>query len=102
MKDLPNIVIEDTPYTGKIVRGKYDSLFEKLKPGQCMRVQREDVSKITSALQQWLKKKGKTGRLRARSVENCEDGYGRVWMLNVPIKMADVPARKITKLDIEP
>ncbi|MGS1116906.1 hypothetical protein [Castellaniella sp. UC4442_H9] len=92
--------IDTTPYpTRRKVGSKYDEVFAALLPGQCVKCDSAKTNSISQALRKWLEAHGKTG-YRVRHIVKCDDGAGRVWLLREPLKMADVPRRKITKLGI--
>ena len=58
---------------------KYSVIFDKLKIGQCVKCEPNEAAKVAHALTVWLKKIGKTGRVK--STCRYDDGKGRVWLL---------------------
>lgn len=94
--------IDNTPFPARrMMASKYDEVFAKMHPGQCVKVSTDSVDRVAHSMRKWLQKNNKANDLRVRTISKMPDGYGRVWMMAVkPIKMADVPGRKITKLDI--
>lgn len=92
------IEIDTTPYPKRRVIGsKYDQTFSDLEPGQCVKCEPERTNSVSNALRKWLENHDKKG-FRVRHIVRCEDGYGRVWLLREPVKMADVKGRKIVNL----
>jgi hypothetical protein len=75
------LVIADDPMPeGRIIAShKYDELFGKLKPGQCLRCESKDVGRISNALRSYIKRLQLGNKVRA--VENYGDGKGRVFFL---------------------
>lgn len=82
--DVSSLVIvnDPIPVTRATVTAKYGELFRKLKPGQAIKCQPDEAAKIGHALNTWLKKTGKPGK-----VKTCcryeSDGLGRVWLMGV-------------------
>lgn len=63
---------------------KYDAMFSKLKPGQCLVCEGPDAGKIGHALTTWLKRNGKDGVIRStKNYEGAVPGSktGRVWLI---------------------
>ena len=65
---------------------KYDALFSKMKPGQCLVCESDEAGKIGHAMGVWLKNTGKPGSVR--TTRNYEaDGKGRVWLVAAAKKL---------------
>jgi len=77
-------VQKSRPVTG----GKYQTLFQKLKPGQCLKVPPPHVGSIQNALRKYLKQN--QIELPVRTVKNYGDGLGRVWLIELPKKLKAV------------
>ena len=94
--------IENTPYPARrLMSSKYDETFAKMQPGQCVKTSTDSVGRAANSMRKWLEKHGKQDAFNVRTVSKMPDGYGRVWMMHAkPMKMADVPARRINKLDV--
>ena len=93
--------IDSTPFPVKrLISSKYDATFAELHPGQCVKTEPENVQKVAGAMKNWIRKKGRTDVV-VRIVGKMDDGFGRVYMMPAkPPKMADLPSRKISKLDL--
>ena len=61
---------------------KYDPIFDKLKYGQCVKTEVGRADKVAQALRTYLKRKQKSGAVKAMS--DYGDGQGRVWLLPKP------------------
>ena len=61
---------------------KYDAIFDKLKHGQCVKTEAGRADKVAQALRTYLKRKQKSGAVKAMS--DYGDGHGRVWLLRKP------------------
>jgi hypothetical protein len=94
--------IDTTPFpASRIVASKYSDTFSAMRLGQCIKTEPENVSRISAAMRKWLSNKGRKDVV-VRAVKKMDDGFGRVYMMPAkPMKMADVPARKIEKLDLK-
>jgi TusA-related sulfurtransferase len=78
---------------------KYDETFAKMQPGQCVKTTPENTGNVANSMRKWIEKNGKKEVLRVRIASKMPDGFGRVWMMHKkPMKMEDVPGRKIEKL----
>ncbi len=77
-----SIVDDELPASRTAFEGyKYDSIFERLKPGQAVKCATEDVSRISGALRHYLERKNISGHM-VRSVRAYEgSNTGRVWLL---------------------
>lgn len=65
---------------------KYHQVFDRMKPGQCVRCTTADVGKVSGALRKYLELKGKKCQVRSVVRYAGDEGYGRVWMLDAPAK----------------
>lgn len=90
-----------TPYprSTKGSSGKYIELLEKLKPGQSIKTKDEKVAvRVSNGLRKALRDKGADAHYRVSQRMNMHDGYQRVYIIAKPVKMADLPSRKIVNL----
>ena len=71
---------------------KYHQVFDRMKPGQCVRCTTADVGKVSGALRKYLELKGKKCQVRSVVRYAGDEGYGRVWMLAEPVKALKVAA----------
>src|SRR5690625_1655882 len=79
--------------------GKYIELLEKLKPGQSIKTKDEKVAvRISIGLKRALQTQGADAHYRVSQRMNMPDGYHRVYIIAKPVKMADLPSRKIINL----
>ncbi|CAK7069462.1 MAG: hypothetical protein KER_03040 [Kerstersia gyiorum] len=79
----------------RMVASKYDEKFSLLKPGQSIKCETVNVGRTANALRKWLQNRNRQDVV-VRTVSKMPDGYGRVFMMPAkPIRMADVPGRKI-------
>lgn len=94
--------IDNTPYPpNRIVSSKYDDTFSGMRPGQCVRTEPQNVGKVCAAMKKWIERKGRTDVV-VRIVGKMDDGFGRVYMMPAkPVKMADLPSRKVSKLGMK-
>lgn len=94
--------IDNTPYPARrLMASKYDDTFSKMQPGQCIKTETENVGNVSNSMRKWLEKHGKQADFKVRTASKMPDGFGRVWIMSkTPMKMADVPARRINKLDV--
>ena len=60
---------------------KYHSIFQKMKPGQCIRCATDDVGKIGNALRSYIEKKAIKGSVKSVLRYPNDDGFGRVWLM---------------------
>lgn len=94
-----------TPYPGsdRIPYSKYESVFVRMKPGHSIKAaNNKEADRVVYALKKYLKRTKQQDLFIVRRKNKMEhDGLSRVWLLpaeNKPLKMADVPGRKITPL----
>jgi len=80
--DVAKLMISDDPLPEyRSAPGhKYDEVFDKLKPGKCLVCEPGEAGKIGHALNTYLKRKGKPGKVRTAQ-RYPKDGKGRVWLL---------------------
>lgn len=81
---VSSLAIEATPYNPvgrRSTASKYDSVFAKLKVGECVVCAPEAVASINSALRKYHQKLGAYAIVR--SITKCNDGKGRVWLMRV-------------------
>jgi len=95
--------IDSTPFPARrVMASKYDEIFAQMQPGQCVKCDSSRVGVVSQAMRKWLEKTGKAEQLQVRTASKMPDGYGRVWMMSKkPVKMADLPSRKVRKLGLE-
>ena len=64
-------------------RGKYDDVFDKLKPGQCVICGADEVNKISHAMRRWIRlwKNGVGTSVQTKDYKGAKPGTptGRVW-----------------------
>ena len=65
---------------------KYHPVFDKMKPGQSIRCTTKDVQKVSCAMRKYLAGKGNKYKTQSTSAYLGDAGYGRVWMLALPVK----------------
>lgn len=65
-------------------KGKYDEMFAKLKPGQCIKCKPDESQKLAHAMRGWAQDHAKT--CVVRSISDYGDGMGRVWLIAGPVK----------------
>lgn len=83
---LDNIAIASDPLPGHravTYEYKYHALFEKLKPGQCLICEPDDVGKISHAMSVWIKKKQLKDHVPRSTRRYATDGKGRVWLIKL-------------------
>src|SRR5690625_16597 len=79
--------------------GKYLELLEKLKPGQSIKAKDIKVAdRVAAGLRKALRDKGADAHYKISRRTNMPDGYHRVYLVGKPVKMADLPSRKIVNL----
>ena len=79
-------IVNDPLPPGRVRHGKkYDLLFSKLKPGSAVRVQSEDVQRISNALRDHIASKGLNAHVRSvLHYPGDPQDFGRVWMMPGP------------------
>lgn len=63
------------------ISGKYDALFERMKPGDSIPCERGIREHICNAMRKWIARKGKADVWCPRSIKAGEDGRARVWLM---------------------
>jgi len=87
-----------TPYP-RSGSGKYRELLENLKPGQSIKAKDIKVAnRVAAGLRKALRDQGADAHYKISRRTNMADGYHRVFLLAKPVKMADLPGRKIINL----
>ncbi len=78
--DPSSLVICDDPLpTARALPDlKYQSVFDRLKPGQCIKCDSKDVGKIACGLRKHFERRGITDKVKTASRYEA-DGMGRVW-----------------------
>lgn len=94
--DTSTIVIEDTPYG--VVDNPYAPIFDKLKVGQCVRCNPDDINRVYWAMYKWVNASSYAETRMIRRKKKCDDGYARIWLLPKPHKMADLKGRKVINM----
>ena len=80
---------------------KYDELFENLQPGQSLKTDNEATAKrLANAMVNYIKR-NKLDGVRPSIRMNMDDGYHRVFLIKKPVKMADLPSRKIVNMGMK-
>ena len=90
-----------TPYpsSNRASLSEYVELLEKLKPGQSIKTKDEKVAvRVSNGLRRALQVQGADAHYKISRRTNMADGYHRVFLLAKPVKMADLPGRKIVNL----
>lgn len=82
--DPASLTISEDPVSDGRARvvSKFDPVFSKLQPGQCLICEPEQAPKLNSALRKWLDNKGLTGAKTKAMTRYPTDGKGRVWRLS--------------------
>lgn len=62
------------------ITNKYHEVFSKLKYGQCVICEPDDVSRVAKALRGWMTENNVKGQIRSTRIYET-DGKGRVWMM---------------------
>jgi len=79
--------------------GKYIELLEKHKPGQSIKAKDIKVAdRVAAGLRKALRDQGADAHYKISRRTNMADGYHRVYLFGKPVKMADLPGRKIKNL----
>jgi hypothetical protein len=75
------IANDPIPASRAAPEAKYEGVFSRLKPGQCIVCESKDAAKIGHALNTWLERRKKSGDVRT-TTNYPADGKGRVWLLD--------------------
>lgn len=81
------ITSDPLPVSRTLPDGKYKAVFESLKPGQCVKVPPDQVSRIANAMRKHIGQFSDKTRFVVRSIKNYGDGMGRVWLIELPKKL---------------
>jgi len=86
--DPSKLAIGDDPLPESRARPgfKYGSVFERMKPGQCIKCEPNQAPVLATALKKWVVD-GKLPYI-VRATSRYTDGAGRVWMLEDPKAVA--------------
>lgn len=81
--DISLLKIGNDPFTGRRnTVGKYDELFNKMKPGQSIECEPNEVNPISHAMRKWLEQTGQLDKYIIRISSHAgRDNRGRVWLL---------------------
>lgn len=83
-------ICNDAPMPSRARPGwKYGPVFDKLKPGQCIKCEPNQAPTLATALKKWVTDKKLPCIVRATS--RYSDGKGRVWLLAEPAKASASP-----------
>lgn len=64
---------------------KYEALFSRLKTGQCIKAEEDDIGKITNSLRKWSRENRPGTIVKSTSrYPGDESGRGRIWLLVDP------------------
>lgn len=78
--DVSSITIcSDPVISRRIIKSKFNDLFDRLKCGQCLKVKPIDAPKVANAMRDWIKAGNRGGKVS--HVSDYGDGMGRVWWL---------------------
>lgn len=76
------VIADDKPIRRRVANDlKYDAVFRKMKPGQCVRCTPESANSVANALRKWILNNSDATKYGVKTVR-CypTDGMGRVWM----------------------
>lgn len=60
---------------------KYDEVFSKLKVGQCVVCEWNEVGRISAAMRSWIKRHDRDNTVKSNSYFSSAAPTGRVWLL---------------------
>lgn len=63
---------------------KYNDLFGRLKPGQCLICESDQAAKLSTALKKYIASTQQHSNCIVRSTSRFDDGRGRVWLIALP------------------
>lgn len=69
------------PHRRSMPIGKYNGIFEKMAPGQCIRCKTESVGKVCGAMRKFILLKELSLHVKSVIRYDGDEGYGRIWML---------------------
>lgn len=85
--DPNNLTIErNIPLpAARAVRNKYQQLFGRMEPGECIKCKPDEVTSVSNAMRKWIDDNNKRGQLMVVSQRYCKSGQGdeyvgRVWL----------------------
>lgn len=82
--DPDMLAISDDEFTGQrsSPEGKYDTIFVKMKPGQCLKCEPTESQRLAQALRNWIENRKLGAKYEVRSMQKYHtDQRGRVWLL---------------------
>lgn len=80
------LTITNDPYiSGRIVRSKYDPIFEQIEVGQRIVCPQGTAARLAVQFRKWLASHGYSD-VEVKARERCADGQGGVWFLAGEIK----------------
>ena len=86
--DADSLSITNEPYvSGRVIRSKYDAVFEQVKVGQRIVCPAGTASRLAVQFRKWLTVRGYSG-VDVKARDRCADGKGGVWFLAGEIKPA--------------
>lgn len=65
----------------RLLKSKYEEIFEILKPGQAIKCPGEETGKVSAALRAYLKRSKKKNLVRCSSHYAKQEPTGRVWLV---------------------
>lgn len=84
------LAISDDEFTGQrsSPEGKYDTIFAKMKPGQCLKCEPTESQRLAQALRNWIENRKLGAKYEVRSMQKYHtDQRGRVWLLEKTQKL---------------
>lgn len=72
-------IANDPPKKRPAPVSKYEQVFSKLQPGQCIKCETRHTHAVTNALRSWQKRRGL--KWQTKMTLDYGDGFGRVWRL---------------------
>lgn len=91
--DVELITIKNDPFPGQRAcpEGKYAELFSKMKPGQCLSCEPDEVQPLGAAMRKWIASQDKADKLEVRTMSRFPgDSRGRVWLIAKEVKLRKV------------
>lgn len=80
--DVDMLEITNDPCTAsRSASSKYDELFAQVKPGQAIKCESQHTAKVSTALKNWISRRGLFNLKVASNSHYHKDGKGRVWLL---------------------
>lgn len=76
-------ITDDKPVATRVKAGnKYAAIFERMKPGQCIKCRTEETQTVAQAMRKWILENRDVTKLQVKAVMRYpEDGMGRVWLM---------------------